>query len=222
MALYWYVQNTLANKYTGFQCLGENFQAFSNRHIIRGAWTRLDAFVFFSIYKIDDPTNRGYLIKHLGIETSKVGKTFENHEFSCHLELKKNDGKQWGKHDMHFKTIHMSNPKIVRMMELLVASFTFHVSRLQCFDTWWIQCFLHLENDIPEIIQVWDLELNKNALAYSHWEVNVSNDWIVMKISAALQHHQNQASMLWRPIFHIYFFMYMYICRFTTDSPYRL
>lgn len=55
--------------------------------------------------------NRGYLIKHLGIETSKFSKTFENHGVFMSFGIEKTTMGNNGQNDMHFKTIHMSNPK---------------------------------------------------------------------------------------------------------------
>ena len=110
------------------------------------------SFHFFSIKSMTQQIgpDREYLIKHLGIETSKVGKTFKNQGVFMSFGIEKKTMGNNGQNDMHFKTIHMSNPK--NGSNDGTSGRILHVSRwkrLQCFDTWWIQCFIHLANDIP-------------------------------------------------------------------------
>lgn len=135
------------------------------------------SFHFFSIKSMTQQIgpDREYLITHLGIETSKVGKTFKNQGVFMSFGIEKKRWETMGKMTCISRQYTCQTPKMVRMMELLVASFTFHVENA---------CSVSIPDESNASF-TWrttspgDLELNKNA-AYSHWEVNVSNDCIVM------------------------------------------
>lgn len=82
MALYWCVQNALAKNATKHSVSVSwwNVPSILGKKTPHHPWSmNIWSIRSFFLYKIDDPTDRGYLIKHLGIETSKVGKTFANH-----------------------------------------------------------------------------------------------------------------------------------------------